>query len=199
MEVNNVDIKTKARTVSQQTLKDAGLDIATVQAAGFMINARRKDVTIGHISIYEIDKLISNRQEPPPDDPKVELRQLIKQKLLLLGYAGATLAHFFKKDLDILPPYRDSVNYNIKLIVPNTLTSSPLYSILLKQLQLVYNYLNNYLQRGFITYSNASYASPILFAKKPRGGQYFYINYRKLNVIIKKDTYLILLIQETLT
>jgi hypothetical protein len=39
----------------------------------------------------------------------------------------------------------------------------------LKQLKLVKTYLNNYLQKGFITYSNALYASLVLFAKKPRG------------------------------
>ena len=69
----------------------------------------------------------------------------------------------------------------------------------LKQLQLVKTYLKDYLKNGFITYSRAAYALPVLFAKKPRGGQQFCVNYCKLNAITKKDVYLILLIQETLT
>jgi hypothetical protein len=64
----------------------------------------------------------------------------------------------------------------------------------LKQLELVKTYLNNHLQKGFITYSNAPYASPVLFAKKPRGGWQFCVDYRKLNALTKKDAYLIPLI-----
>ena len=47
--------------------------------------------------------------------------------------------------------------------------SSPLYSMSLKQLKLVKAYLDNYLQKGFITHSNAAYASLVLFAKKLGG------------------------------
>ncbi len=38
----------------------------------------------------------------------------------------------------------------------------------------------------------------ILFAKKAKGRLKFYINYRKLNKLIKKDSYLILLINKIL-
>ena len=38
-----------------------------------------------------------------------------------------------------------------------------------------------------------------MFVKKLRGGIRLYIDYRKLNVITKKDRYLILLIKETIT
>ena len=40
----------------------------------------------------------------------------------------------------------------------------------LKQLELVKAYLDDYLRKGFITHSNAAYASLVLFAKKPGGG-----------------------------
>ena len=38
-----------------------------------------------------------------------------------------------------------------------------------------------------------------MFIKKLRRGIYFYINYYKLNIITKKNKYLILLIKETIT
>jgi hypothetical protein len=38
-----------------------------------------------------------------------------------------------------------------------------------------------------------------MFIKKPEEGIRFYINYRLLNTITKKDCYLILLIKETIT
>ena len=68
------------------------------------------------------------------------------EKLPLPGYTGATLAHFSKKDSDILPPHREGVDYHIKLTEPsNKLTSSPLFSMSLEQLNLVREYLEEHL------------------------------------------------------
>ena len=69
----------------------------------------------------------------------------------------------------------------------------------LEQLELLRDYIEDYLRRGFIVPSNALYASPVLFTKKPGGSWRFYIDYRKLNSITKRDVYPIPLIQETLT
>src|SRR6184192_122125 len=132
-----VKITKRRPTVSQVTYLKAGLDITTVGVVGFMLNARRKDITIGHISIYEVDRLIEDRQDATPTaDPEEELRQLIAEKLPSPGYAGATLAHFSKKDSDTLPPYREGVDHDIKLTAENTLTNSLLYNMSLEQLQL---------------------------------------------------------------
>ena len=60
-------------------------------------------------------------------------------------------------------------------------------------------YIEENLPRGFIEPSQSPFASPVLFIKKPNGGLRFYINYRKLNAITKKDRYPLPLIDETLT
>jgi len=185
--------------VSREDLAKAGLEINTIGAAAFMLHARRKDTVLGHTSIYEVDKLIQDRKEELTPDPEEELHQLLAEKLPSPGYAGATLAHFSKKDSDVLPPHREGVDHQIELTSKNTLASSPLYSMSLEQLELVKSYLEDHLRRGFITHSNAPYASPVLFAKKPGGGWRFCVDYRKLNEITKKDAYPIPLIQETLT
>ena len=54
------------------------------------------------------------------------------------------------------------------------------------------------LNKGFIRVSNSPTAAPVLFVKKPGGGLRFYVNYRGLNRITKKDRYLLPLIYETL-
>lgn len=46
--------------------------------------------------------------------------------------------------------------------------------------------------------SLASYSWPVFFVKKLGDGIKFYVNYKKLSVITKKDCYLIPLIEETL-
>ena len=54
------------------------------------------------------------------------------------------------------------------------------------------------LEKGFIKPSQALFTSPILFIKKLNGGLRFYINYRKLNNITRKDRYPLPLLDKTL-
>ena len=99
---------------------------------------------------------------------------------------------------DQLPLHKDKVDHNIILEDENNLTPSPLYSMSLEQLELVKSYLEDHLKKGFIVPSDAPYASPVLFTKKPGGGWRFCVDYRKLNAITKKDRYPLPLIEETL-
>src|SRR5438105_9409687 len=66
------------------------------------------------------------------------------------------------------------------------------------KLQKVKEYLTENLKKGYIISSNAPYASPILFAEKKNGSLRFYVDYRKLNAITKRDRYPIPLIDEVL-
>ena len=67
------------------------------------------------------------------------------------------------------------------------------------KLQRMKEYLKKNLQKGFITSSNASYASLILFAQKSNSDLQFCVDYQKLNALTKKDQYSLPLINETLT
>jgi hypothetical protein len=60
------------------------------------------------------------------------------------------------------------------------------------------DYVTTYLSKGFITISLVPYAVLILFVKKPSNGIRFCIDYYKLNIITKKNAYLIPFIKETL-
>ena len=75
---------------------------------------------------------------------------------------------------------------------------APLYGINHEELMAAKKYIQEHLHKGFIVLSNSPVVSPILIALKPRGGLRFYINYRKLNAITKKDRYPLPLINETL-
>ena len=90
------------------------------------------------------------------------------------------------------------MDHNIILKEENNLTSSPLYSMSLKQLKLVKAYLEDHLKKGFIVPSDAPYTSSVLFMKKPEGGWHFCVNYQKLNVITKKNRYPLPLIEKML-
>ena len=57
--------------------------------------------------------------------------------------------------------------------------------------------LTDLLNKGFIRVSNSLAATPVLFIKKLGRGLRFYINYRGLNHISRKDRYPLLYINET--
>jgi len=66
------------------------------------------------------------------------------------------------------------------------------------KLQKMKNYLIKHLNKDFISSSSALYASLILFIKKKDDSLRFYVNYKKLNALIKRNHYLLSLIDETL-
>ena len=66
------------------------------------------------------------------------------------------------------------------------------------KLQFMKKFLEKHLKKEFIEASSAPYSSKIMLAAKPRGGIRFYVNYRRLNKLTKKDAYPIPLIEETL-
>ncbi len=66
------------------------------------------------------------------------------------------------------------------------------------KLQKIKKYLKENLKKKFITLSKALFASSILFVKKKDDSLCFCMNYWKLNALIKRDCYSILLIDEVL-
>ena len=85
-----------------------------------------------------------------------------------------------KAESDKLPPHW-SYNYQILLEDDNNLSYSPLYKMSTEELEIVKQYLINNLYKGFIKLSQAPYASPVLFVKKPNRSLQFCINFCKLN------------------
>ena len=77
--------------------------------------------------------------------------------------------------------------------------STPLYRQSTEELRAIKEHLIKHLSRGFIIANSYPYASPVLFVKKLDSSLRFYINYRKLNALTTKDTYLIPRINKLLT
>jgi hypothetical protein len=66
------------------------------------------------------------------------------------------------------------------------------------ELLVLRKFLEKNLSKGFIRASLSLIASLVLFAKKPNRRLCFYMDYRAFNIIIIKNRYPLLLIQETL-
>ncbi len=73
-----------------------------------------------------------------------------------------------------------------------------LYNVSKAELLLIKQYLKEHFEKEFIESSTTLYVSLILFAKKTDDELKFCVNYRKLNAIIKKNRYSIVLIDETI-
>ncbi len=88
--------------------------------------------------------------------------------------------------------------YDHKIELTSDLTSfrCRAYQMSFYKLQKVKKYLNENLFKEFIISSKASYFSLVLFTLKANEDLRFYIDYRKLNAIIKKNRYSLLLIDE---
>ena len=105
-----------------------------------------------------------------------------------------------KAESDKLAPHR-LYDHQIKLeegASTSDLKFHPLYRMSAEELEVVKKYLVENLDKGFIEPSQAPFAAPVLFVKKPDGSLRFCIDYRKLNLLTKKDRYPLPLIDETL-
>ena len=174
-------------------------NICMIDAPAYMLNAKQESV-IGATSLYEINRLIEDRHAEKHDAglamDDTELKHLVDTKL---PEGLKDLRDVFSKVAsDTLPPHREGVDHKIELESEATLAPSPLYSMSLEHLELTKAYLQENMKKGFIEMSDASFASPVLFAKKPGGGWRFCVDYRKLNALTKKDRYPLPLIEETL-
>ncbi len=102
---------------------------------------------------------------------------------------------FDQAQVDKLSSHR---SYDHKIKLTNNVTSSRCraYWMSFYKLQKIKEYLNENLSKNFITSSKISYFSLILFALKINDDLRFCIDYWKLNVIIKRNRYFLLLINE---
>ena len=127
---------------------------------------------------------------------------LISQKMLnKFSIDYYNYANFFdKSQINILFSHR-FYDHKLKFIEEankNTLFKNRIYSILKHKFEQVKKYLNEHLKKEFIVSSYALFALFILFAEKSNKGLRFCVDYRKLNVIIKRNRYFILLINKIL-
>ncbi len=102
---------------------------------------------------------------------------------------------FDRAQSDKLPSHR-FYDHKIELTSDSTPPRCRAYRMFSAKLLKVKEYLNENLSKGFITFSQILYFSSILFALKANEDLRFCVNYRKLNVISKRNRYSLPLIDE---
>ena len=178
------------------------MNIAIVGAAPFRLLTKEKENKTFSISAMQIDQWIKELEERQKG-VDVHLHSISTE---VLNDVRGKLPPEYHDLIDVfdkgkakeLPPHRDA-DCKIELAGdPKELPKSRVYPLSLPKLKELKKYLTENLEKGYITPSQASHASPILFALKKDGSLRFCVDYRKLNALTKKDRYPLPLIDETL-
>ncbi len=176
------------------------MNIAMIKTAAYRSLVKRSNVTTFAIIITKIDRLLKTARNKLED---VNLQELSHEEIL--KEVKAKLSSKYHDYLDVFDrAMTDQLlshrlyDHKIELIDEKTFSRSHLYHMSDYKLQKMKNYLIEHLNKDFISSSSASYASLILFVEKKDDSLRFCIDYRKLNALIKRDCYLLSLIDETL-
>jgi len=176
------------------------MNIAMIETAAYKSLVKRLNVTTFAIIITKIDQLLKTARNKLEN---VNLQELSHEEILKEVKAKLSLKYhdyldvFDRAMTDQLSSYR-LYDHKIELIGKKMFSRSCLYHMSDYKLQKMKNYLIEHLNKSFISFSSTSYASLILFIKKKDDSLRFCVDYRKLNALIKRDRYFLLLIDETL-
>ena len=181
-------------------MKSRDFSIAMMRAAAFQTAAHQKETQLFSITLSELDKQLSELKD---DIQLNKISRMTENKQKNLRTKVPKEFHDFlnvfdRKAAEVLSLNR-TYDHKIEIDSDEPLSKSQLYPMSQFKLQKMKEYLKKNLQKGFITLSNASYASLILFAQKSNGDLRFCVDYQKLNSLTKKDQYSLPLINETLT
>ncbi len=159
------------------------------------------DVKIFAIIILKIDWLITtveNKLEEVNLHELSHVKTLKQVKIKLLSEYHDYLNVFDWAMINQLSSHH-IYDHKIDLINKKTSSRSKLYQMFNHKLQKIKKYLIEHLNKEFIFFNFVSYVSLILFAEKKDESLRFCVDYRKLNALIKRDYYSLLLIDETFT
>ncbi len=174
-------------------------NIAMIKAATYRMLVKRSDVKIFAVIILKIDQLITTAENKPEEVNLHELfhaEALEQVKIKLFSEYHDYLDVFDRAMINQLSLHR-FYDHKIELINEEMLSRSRLYQMFDHKLQKIKKYLIKHLNKEFIFFSFASYVSLILFAEKKDESLRFCVDYRKLNALIKRNRYSLLLIDET--
>ena len=162
------------------------LEIKELIATPFTILIKRarkcqKPLTVFKASLKDITKALRLKiTRTPAEIQKLLPAQYYNHLPLFEGGMGAEL-----------PPHRPSINHIFILKKGKNGQKrnppwGPLYKITRNKLLILRKTLNKLLNKGFIRANNSPVRAPVLFIKK-KGGLRFYMDYRGLNNITRKD------------
>ncbi len=168
-----------------------------IEVAAYQTLVKNKKIKIFFLIISEINKALSSVEDFAKLNEMIFVMSLneLKKKLLIIYH---DFLNVFDKEKTTQLFLHRSYDHKIELEDESQSFKSRLYFMSSHKLQKIKKYLEENLKKKFITFSKAFFASLILFVKKKNDSLCFCINYWKLNALIKRNRYSILLIDEVL-
>ncbi len=181
----------------QSTEKKKLVNIVMIEVAVYQTLVKNKKIKIFFLIISEINKVFSSVEDFAKLNKIIFVMSLneLKKKLLIVYH---DFLNVFDKEKTTQLLLHRSYNHKIELEDESQSSRSQLYLMLSYKLQKIKKYLEENLKKKFITFNKASFASSILFVEKKDDSLCFCMNYQKLNALIKRNRYSILLINEVL-
>jgi hypothetical protein len=163
-------------------------EISVVGAHAFRTMARVEKAEIMGISMRDIIDQ-HEKEDKRDDDPLAQLP----------GQFHDLAKAFSTADADKLPPIRGGLNDHTINLQREPDWIPRLYRMSRAEMDEVRKWVMENLSKGFIEASQAPWASPIIFVRKPNGGIRLCVDYRQLNAITKKDRYPLPLIDDIIS
>ncbi len=183
----------------QSTKKEEFINIAMIEVAVYWTLVKNKKIKIFTLIISEINKALqtSSVEDFAKLNEMTSIMSLneLKKKFSIVYHDFLNV--FDRKKVTQLSLHW-SYDHKIELKDENQSFKSRLYFMLNHKLQKIKKYLEENLKKKFITLSKALFASSILFVEKKDDSLCFCMNYWKLNALIKRNRYSILLIDKVL-
>ncbi len=175
------------------------MNIAMIKTAAYKSLVKWSNVITFAIIITKIDQLLKTARNKSEDVNLQELshEEILKEVKAKLSSKYHDYLNMFDRAMTDQLFSHCFYDHKIELIDEKISSWSRLYHMSDYKLQKIKNYLIKHLNKDFISFSSASYASLILFIKKKNDSLRFCINYRKLNALIKRNRYFLSLINET--
>ncbi len=195
--------QTKVSMMLKRLVREESFSIRSIDAASFktLLNRSKKNkIEVFALFMTNINRKIAYNTQNDLNALNVssidETTQNLKDiKAKLPSKYHEFLDVFDRAQSNKLPPHR-FYDHKIELISDSTPPRCRVYRMFSAKLLKVKKYLNENLSKKFITFSQAFYFSPVLFALKANEDLRFCVNYRKLNVISKRNRYSLSLIDE---
>ena len=175
-----------------RTLSQSSMDIALVGAPAFLTHLRHyrshQKVQCFASSLYDVNKALEKLRKTKTDVDLTQLPDWVNSENHIA---------FHPQEAEKLAPRRP-YDHKIELLPGKNPPWGPLYKMSVGELEVLKEWLEQNLEKGWIRASQSPAAAPVLFAHKPGGGLRLCVDYRRLNEITKKNRYPIPLISETL-
>ncbi len=195
--------QTKISMMLKQLVREESFSIRSINAASFktLLNRSKKNkIEVFALFMMNINRKIAYNTQNDLNALNVssidETTQNLKDiKAKLSSKYHEFLDVFDRAQLNKLLSHR-FYDHKIELISDSTLSRCRVYRMFSVKLLKVKKYLNENLSKKFITSSQTLYFFLVLFALKANEDLRFCVNYRKLNVIFKRNRYSLSLIDE---